>query len=364
MNPHRVAIVGTGAIARGRLVPALGHLDDRVRVVAAVDVDRDRLASFLQEHDIPAGYDSTGAMLAREQPDLVVIASPPSLHTAQSIEAMRAGAWVLCEKPIAGSLADLERLQAAEKECGVFCCSVLQWRFGPVAQHLKRLIDAGALGRPLLGVSLTTWFRDAAYYQVAWRGTWLEELGGATLSHGIHALDLLLWLLGPWEEVSGVAETVVRDIEVDDVSSAVVRFGSGAIGTVVTSVVSPREESYVRLDFERATVELRHLYDYRNRNWTLAPAPGHEALADLLADVPSDDLPLHANQMRAVFDAMDAGTRPPASVVDLWSTFECVTGMYASARRRAAVRAGSIGRADPFFSSLAGTQLVESGRTP
>ena len=352
MSTTTVAIIGTGNIAGGRHLPSLRELGERVHVAAAVDVDEARVRAFCDAHQIPAGYTGTSEMLDAVRPDLVIIATPPALHVDQAIEAMRAGAWVVCEKPLSGSLADLDRLVAAQEEFGVHCCSVLQWRFGPMAQRLKSLIEQGALGRPLLGISLTTWFRPAAYYEVAWRGTWRDELGGVTLSQGVHALDLLLWLMGPWEEVRGVAETVVHDVEIEDVSSAVVRFAGGAVGNIVTSVVSPREESYLRLDFERATVELRHLYHYGNADWSLTPAPGHEGVADLLADAESDSGSLHGNQFRAVLDARDAGVVPPASVVDARNSLDFIASLYQAARTGTGVRAGSISDSDDLFTSL------------
>src|SRR6185503_6125950 len=105
------------------------------------------------------------------------------------------------EKPMVGSLADLDRVEAAEKETGRSACSVVQWRFGSAALHYKKLIDAGTFGRSLTGACLTTWYRNDAYYEVPWRGKWKTELGGCTVGHGIHAMDLFLSFLGDWDEV-------------------------------------------------------------------------------------------------------------------------------------------------------------------
>ena len=79
---------------------------------------------------------------------------------------------MLCEKPLCVSLAEMDRIEAAEQRTGNFCSSVFQYRFGSAGQHLKALIEAGALGKPLVAASLTTWWRSDAYYAVPWRGKW------------------------------------------------------------------------------------------------------------------------------------------------------------------------------------------------
>src|SRR6478752_7676159 len=109
----RSAIVGTGGIARAH-VAAIAELADQIELVAAVDVDQTHLADFQETYGVSRGYSDVREMLDRERPDIVQICSPPGLHVEQSIAALEAGAWVLCEKPLAGSLADLDRIAEAE----------------------------------------------------------------------------------------------------------------------------------------------------------------------------------------------------------------------------------------------------------
>lgn len=361
----RLALVGTGGIAPAH-VEAVRAQGGRAELVAAVDVDAARLAAFREAHGIPAGYDDLDRMLAAERPDLVLLATPPALHAEQCVRCLEAGAWVLCEKPLAGSLADLDRIAEAEARTGRACASVYQWRFGAGARHVKALLDEGALGRPLLGLALTTWQRDAAYYAVPWRGRWDTELGGCTTIHGIHAIDLLLWLFGDWSEVSAMAGTLDHAIEVEDVSLANVRFANGALGALVTSVVSPRQESVVRLDLQRATVELTHLYAYRNDAWRITPVAGPGAPDD--AEVarwralPDDAPSLHAAQLTHVLDALAAGERPITSGPGARATLELLTSLYKAAFTGERVARGSIVPGDPYYDSLSGGEA--GGREP
>ncbi len=367
MRRFRVAIVGTGNIAHAHL-DALRAMGTRVEVVAAVDVDPARVEAFRAAHDLSRAYTDTGAMLAAEVPDLVQICTPPAAHADLSVACLRAGAAVLCEKPLCGSLAELDRIAAAAAETGRSCSTVAQWRFGAGGQHLKGLIASGALGRPLVGLCQTTWFRDAAYYAVPWRGTWASELGGTTLGHGIHAIDFFLWQFGDWEEVSAMLGTFDRAIEVENVSLAIVRFAGGALGSIVNSALSPRQESRLRFDFGRATVELTHLYRYSNADWRFTPLDSAggvtgadaSALAARWAALPPEVPSLHAAQLAATLDSLERGERPPVGLEEARRTLEFVTALYKSAFTGQPVRRGTIGPGDPFYARLNGA----SGAAP
>ncbi len=351
-GPVRVAIVGTGNIAELAHIPALRAQGERVAVVAAVDVDAERLESFQTAHDIPAGYRSLGPMLDLEKPDLVHVCTPPSLHVDTVVRCLEAGAWVLVEKPPCLSLAEFDRIEAAERDGGPYASVVFQHRFGSGARHLTQLIADDALGKPLVAVCQTTWYRDDAYFDVPWRGDWAAEGGGPTMGHGIHQMDLLLSLLGEWTEVRAMAGTLARDVRTEDVSMAVVRFANGAMASIVNSVLSPREESYVRIDFTGGTVELTHLYGYGNSHWRYTPAP-HVTTG--VWHPPDEDVhSSHTAQLPHLLDAMARGERPPVSGRAGRETLELVTGLYRSAFTGQPVRREQLGPDDPFYHRLDG----------
>ncbi|WP_217551878.1 Gfo/Idh/MocA family protein [Streptomyces sp. GbtcB6] len=354
----RAAVVGAGAIGRGSHLPALAQLaaEGETEVVAAVDIDATAVQAFCAEAGIPHAYTDLDRMLAEQRPDLVTIGTPPTLHRDQTVAALRAGAWVWCEKPPVPSLADFDAVEAEEgADGGPYASIVFQHRFGSGAAHVRRLLAEGALGRPLVAHCQTTWYRDTAYYAVPWRGRWATEGGGPAMGHGIHQTDLLLDLLGPWSEVRAMAARLVHDVETEDVSTALVRFANGALATVVNSVLSPDEVSRIRIDCERATVELIHLYGHANGNWRITPAPGvpaEEAAAwrDFGPDVPSS----HLAQLRELVAAMRTGERPRSSGADGRTSLELVTALYKAAFTDTTVRAGEIGPGDPYYTALHG----------
>ena len=357
--PLRTAVVGAGGIARSGHLPALRKLaaDGSVAPVAVVDLDADAARRLADETGIGyAGTDLT-AMLGEVRPDLVVLCTPPAVHRDQAVTALAAGSWVWCEKPPCPSLADFDAITAAESgdATGPYAAIVCQHRFGSGARHVRRLLADGAFGRPLVAHCQTTWYRDAAYYAVPWRGRWDTEGGGPAMGHGIHQMDLLLDLLGPWSQVRGMAARLVHDVQTEDVSTAQVRFASGAVGTVVNSVLSPDEVSRIRIDCERATIELTHLYGYRNADWRITPAPGvpAETVAgwrDFGVDEPSS----HLAQLRVLAADIAAGRRHATSGPGARRSLEFITALYKSAFTDSTVRAGEIGPGDPYYPQLHG----------
>jgi predicted dehydrogenase len=354
-TPVKVAIIGTGGISSAHL-QAWHHVGDRVTPVAAVDIDRDRVEAFARKNDIAGVYTDAGEMLKAEKPDLVHICTPPAFHFPIIMQCLEAGAWVFCEKPLVASLRELDQVAEAERQTGNACISVFQWRFGAAAQHLRRQIDAGTFGRPYVGLCATTWYRPDSYYEVDWRGTWKSELGGVNMGQAIHLIDLMVWLMGnDWEEVTAITDTLHRDIEVEDTALAMLRFRNRALVSIVSSVLSPRQESRVRLDFERATLEVVQLYRYGNDDWSVTPPEG----ADLPAGAwpPADDARAsHGAELSLVLDAMRDGTRPPANVDEIRPTFELLTAIYKSSQTRQSVAQGSIRENDRFYDHVGGYQ--------
>jgi predicted dehydrogenase len=356
---YRAVLVGTGSIGDAH-VRAIEATHGRVALAAAADLDAARVREFAGRFGIGKTYTDFAAMLREVRPHLVLVATPPAEHAAMCIAAMQAGAWALCEKPLCASLADLDRIEAAERRTGCYTACVFQMRFASSTAHLRRLIDTGQLGRPLVGVCNTLWYRDAGYYAVPWRGRWETELGGPTMGLGIHAMDHLLHIFGDWSSVRAIAATLDRAIEVEDVSMAIVRFANGAMASVVNSALSPRQETYLRFDFQKATVELTHLYAYTRENWkfTLAPPAQDDALLQAWQGFPPDTGSTHGAQLAALVADMDAHRRPLTSGDEARKTLELLTAIYKSAFSGEIVERGSIRPGDPFYSSLHG------GRAP
>ncbi|WP_171586755.1 Gfo/Idh/MocA family oxidoreductase [Arthrobacter sp. 260] len=353
-KPIRTALIGTGNIARVH-AEGMQKLADRGSIVAAVDVDPERLAEFCDKWDIPNRYTSMTDLLAAEELDLVHLCTPPGFHRDQAVEALRSNVNVLCEKPPALTLVEIDEITAAEKVSDASFATVFQHRFGSGAQNLQRLIRQSALGAPMTAICNTLWYRPDEYFDLPWRGQWLVEGGGPTMGHGIHQFDLLLSIFGGWTDVTAVAARQARPTNTEDFSAAIVRFENGAIATIINSFLSPKETSYLRFDFDHATVELEHLYGYTDDSWSLTAAPGHDDLVRLWKEGLTGQPSGHASQFAAVFDAIEAGEPLPATSSASRSTMELIAAIYASAFTGKPVASGEITPESPFYSAMDGS---------
>lgn len=352
---YRAVLVGTGGIGEAH-VRAVQATLGRVQLVAACDIDATRAKAFCDKWSIAGAYTDYPEMLAKEKPDIALIASPSGLHTSMSIAAMEAGAWALSEKPLCSSLAEFDQIAAVEKRTGKRTSCVFQMRFASSSDHLRRFMSEGKLGKPLIAVCNTLWFRDAAYYAVPWRGRWSTELGGSTVTQGIHTMDHLLHLFGAWTEVRAAADTLHHQIEVEDVSMAIVKFDNGARASIINSTLCPRQETYLRLDFEQATVELTHLYAYNKDNWKLTPADANnKTLSEEWSAFPPNDVgSTHGAQLNALVKNLDEGTEPLTGGEEARRTIEFLTAIYKSAYTGAPVTRGSIKPGDSFYNAFHG----------
>lgn len=350
MKTYRVAIVGAGNIANTHIATIRAH-PDRAELVAMVDLDEARVRSLCEANDIPKWYTDVGEMLAQEKPDLVHIITPHATHKNLSIQCLEAGAWVFCEKPLCGSLADFDEISRAEERTGRYVNTVFQWRFGSAGKHIKKLVETNALGNPMVGVCNTLWYRTQDYYNVSWRGKFKTEFGGPTLTLGIHLMDLYLWLMGDWREVRAMVGTLDRDIEVEDVSMALVRFENGMMGNIINSALSPRQESYLRLDFQKATLECSTLYRYTNENWTFSLPPNVDdaETAAQWSALTEDFQGSHSQQLSELLDAMDRNERPQVSGDEARRIIEFIASLYKSAFTGLPVQRGDITEGDPYY---------------
>ncbi|MFJ3673839.1 Gfo/Idh/MocA family protein [Streptomyces sp. NPDC090106] len=354
-SPVRVAVVGAGGIAEAAHLPAVRAQGGEATTVAVVDVDLDRARAVAARWDVPHAYGSVPEVLAEARPDLLIVCTPPSAHQEAIVTALDAGVSVWCEKPPALSLAEYDETSAHEGPAGPYVSYVFQHRFGSGARALREQVTTGGLGRPLVGICHTLWYRDAAYYDVEWRGRWATEGGGPSMGHGIHQMDLMLSLLGEWTEVRAHTATLDRAIETEDVSMATVRFANGALVSVVNSVLSPREVSYLRFDFSEATVELNHLYGYDNSHWTWTPAPHRHGASPADLGAPDNDEPSsHTAQLRALLASLRACERPAASGTDGRRALALVAALYQSADTGQPVTPDDLTPDNPYYHSMSG----------
>ncbi|MCS5734335.1 Gfo/Idh/MocA family protein [Herbiconiux daphne] len=339
-TPLRAGIVGTGAISDSHARAIAAY--DGAELVGVTDHDPTRAAAFAERWGGVATAPDLDALLALGV-DVLHICTPPSVHADQAVAAFAAGAHVICEKPAALSLAELDRMTDAAAAADRRLAIVFQQRTGTAAAHVRGLLQAGAFGRPLVATCQTLWYRPQEYFDVPWRGNWATEGGGPTLGHGIHQLDLLAHLLGDWAMASGQLWRLGRETATEDVSTAVLTFRNGVVASVVTSALSPRETSSIRIDTELATITVDHLYGHAHENWRITPAPGVPAETTDAWRLPEhEEGSGHEPLVREVYDALRAGRPLPAVADHPARSLEIVTAIYASAASGSPVAAEAL----------------------
>ncbi len=222
------AIVGCGAI-HDYHANAIEKVDG-AQVYAVCDIDATAAQKAAETYSCKA-YTDYRDVLGDPEIHTVHICTPHYLHSEMAIAALRAGKDVLCEKPMCISVAEAEQLRLVCEETGRRFGVCFQNRYNITSRQAKELLDSGELGAVLGAKAICIWERNAAYYaQAEWRGCWATEGGGVLINQSIHTLDLVQWLLGDIESISGHTRTakLYNEIEVEDTADAFIVFKSGA----------------------------------------------------------------------------------------------------------------------------------------
>lgn len=267
-------VIGAGGFADKRFLPSFAEAD-ATELHAVMVRDRARAEEIAQRHGAAAAYDSVEALLADDEVQAVYVCTPVQHHCEHVIAAARAGKHVLCEKPMARTEVECERMV---RECdlrGVKLVMAFMNRFRPVHRHIRDLMASGELGEIIMVRTL-----QASYYERT-EGSWRQDPrlggGGALYDIGSHALDLLCFLAGPVRTVQALVGTRVQDYTVDDLASALFEMASGAHGMLFTSFcVKGRVNPLEVFGTEKSVLCRRTIGPYESGEVIVVDAAGKE----------------------------------------------------------------------------------------
>ena len=229
----RFGIVGCGVIGPVH-AEAIASLPD-AHLVSVVDINPEQAQKLAGEYGATP-YTQLQHMLDSEQVDVVIICTPSGLHGELACQVMRSGRHVIVEKPMEITREAIEEMLRVQQATGVKLAVISQHRFDPASLQVHALVEEKAFGRLVLGNAIVPWWRSQEYYDSGdWRGTWKLDGGGVLMNQSIHSVDLLQWLMGPVKSVYGYTDTLVHRMETEDVAVAVLRFDSGALGTIAAT---------------------------------------------------------------------------------------------------------------------------------
>ena len=335
----RVAIVGTGGISHAH-IHAYMQFPDRCKIVALVDIIPGKALRVKEQYGLDAEVFTDHHEILDKDIDLVDVCTPPFVHAEISIDALRSGKNVVCEKPMAASLEECDAMLKARDESGKKLSIIAQNRFREPVRNLKALLDSGMAGKIRHAAVNSLWFRDHCYYDLWWRGTWEKEGGGCTLNHAVHHIDMLGWMMGTPERITSVlANTGHDNAEVEDLSVSVAEY-PGALAVVTASVVDHGEEQSLIFQCEKAKIAFPYSVFASRPQPNGFPlkepdAEFEENVRDFLRTLPPVKYEMHDGQLDNMLTALETDTEPAITGEDGRRTIELITAIYkAGAARR------------------------------
>src|ERR687897_687351 len=233
----RFGILGCGVIGPHH-AKAIAGLQS-AELVAVADVVPELAEELADEHEC-AHYASLEEMLSGVDLDAVCVCTPSGMHAEGAITALEAGKDVVIEKPVDVTLEAADRLIEVQRATGGRVAVVSQHRFDAGTQAVHEALAGGEFGRLTSGSADVRWWRSQSYYDSGgWRGTWELDGGGVLINQAIHSIDLLQWLMGPVVEVTAYTGLIAHErIEVEETAVAILKFESGALGTIVATTAA------------------------------------------------------------------------------------------------------------------------------
>ncbi|MBR1134107.1 Gfo/Idh/MocA family protein [Bradyrhizobium iriomotense] len=235
--PMRIAVAGAGLIGRRHIALIEASPDC---VLSGIADPSPAGKDFAEAHNVP-WYGDHRALLAQDKPDGLVIASPNTLHLPMALDCAAADVPALIEKPVTETVATAQRLCAAVKRTGVPMLVGHHRRHNPIIKAAREAVTTGRLGQLTAVVGLWLLKKPDDYFEATWRR---EQGGGPLLINLIHDIDNLRFICGEITEVQALTSNKVRGFAVEDTAALLLRFASGALGTVTVSDATPAPWSW------------------------------------------------------------------------------------------------------------------------
>ena len=324
-----VGLIGAGTISDTHARAALAA---GLRIAGVHGDNRDKARALAARYETTV-FDSLDALLAHSSLDAIIIGSPSGRHGEQAIAAARQGRHVLVEKPLDITTARVDALAQEVARARITLGVIFQDRLKPDVVAMKRRLDSGELGAPLVATAEVKWFRSPEYYSASrWRGTWALDGGGALMNQGIHTVDLLVHLLGPIARVTGVTATRHHAIEAEDTATALLEFVNGVQGTLdVTTAAFPGSPRRLRIAGTAGSLWLE------GDRLVTADSPGTDPIENASSPVVSD-VSAHQRIIEDFVAAIRDGRAPVCDVHEGRRSVEVVEAVYRSAREGRGVR--------------------------
>jgi predicted dehydrogenase len=345
----RVGVAGSG-VGQAH-IRAFQNLPDQFEVVVLCGTKEAKTRDIAAKYNIPRFSTDIGELYRMDDLDVIDLCTPSHQHVEQVQQALAAGKHIICEKPVAGSLREVDELIQAEAASERRVMPIFQYRFGRGLQKLKFLVEEGVAGRAYLATVETAWRRRADYY-ATWHGRWETELGGALVTLAVHAHDVLTYVIGPARRVLAHTATLVNPIETEDCASASLEMADGSLASLSVTTGSAAQITRHRFCFSNLTAESNtEPYENTTDPWTFTgDSPEME---ERIEGTLSRFVPLPENfegQFFRFHAALQQGAELPVTLADARTSLELITAIYHSAQTGQAVEL-PIGKDHPKYAN-------------
>jgi 1,5-anhydro-D-fructose reductase (1,5-anhydro-D-mannitol-forming) len=328
-------LVSVGKHPDLKIAPAMTAAADG-ELVAVYSRDQGRAEAFAQKHGARAGYSKLSELLSDSRVDGVFVCSPNLLHADHVVQAAAAGKHVLCEKPMATTVADAARMVQACRKAGVTLGVAFNLRQHPAHIRAKELVASGALGR--IVVAQGQWAfgvrgRDGSPPRTELTQWWdtPDLIGGAStmMGTGVHIVDLMRFVLGQEvSEVTAVTDGQTAAKPLEQIACLTLRFSGGTLGQVTASRLLPDSRNDFRLyGILGRLIGYHSLWEARTGRFETVSETVNET-----AEYPEELLPNYVAEIEDFLRAVTAGRDPAATGVDGLRVVETTVAMIESAR--------------------------------
>ena len=345
MDTVRIGIVGAGKIFEQHAI-ACNSLGGYAKLLALADIDEARLQKAADQYSIPFTAGDYRSLLDRNDIDVITVCTPPVLHERVVVDALQAGKFVICEKPLAHTLESADRIIALARKHPGKLSTVYQFRYLPEVQRTLWLRDHGRMGKLLFGrfhrfAKFEAPARPAkdgkpakpAKKRSSWWGQWQTAGGGVVMTQLIHEIDLMQHIFGRATEVTATMETLREAIESEDTCAATVRFESGALVSCQGTMTAQRSSHGFDVIGDRASAHSPWAVESLDKNYrdeSLHAVLDAHPLADTSAPK-NADTSAHTPYLADVIAAILKGRSLPIGPEDARASLEICTAIYASA---------------------------------
>ena len=255
---YKWGILGAGRFADNVFAPAI-HQAQNARLVAVMARDKTKAEAFAQKHNAVKSFDSTEALCKEDDVDFVYISSPTILHCGHTVTAAKHGKHILCEKPMAPTLEECDKMIEVCKENKVTLAIGHNMRFHKVHQKVKEMVvnqQVGTVG--MVRAEMITSFKKNQGDRFTTDQFRLNRSiggGGVMFDMGIHTIDVLRYILDDEiEEITGFSQNLFIECDGEDTVSAVFRFKKGVYGSIATSGALPYSRNGVDIHGDKGAI--------------------------------------------------------------------------------------------------------------